>query len=79
MTMSFVWIKILIIFKISYVESDWHILFSKNQGNFTVSFNKRTLPCKDVIKEFSLFFKAHDKLPLCNRGGIQVGEYKNTH
>ena len=26
---------------------------------------------KEVIKEFSFFFKVHDSLPLCDRGGMQ--------
>ena len=54
---------------ISYVEnatvkSNWHVFFIMNRYKFTVVINKRTLPCKEVIKEFSLFLKVLDKLAI---------------
>ena len=36
----------------------------KNRGKFTVVVDKRRLPYKEVIKEFSLFFKVHDKFAI---------------
>ena len=35
--------------------------FSMNREKFTIVIKKRTLPCKEVNKEFSLFLKIHDK------------------
>ena len=36
----------------------------KNRGKFTVVADRRRLPYKEVIKEFSLFFKVHDKFAI---------------
>ena len=35
--------------------------FSKNREKFTVVINKRTLLCKEVIKELSIFLRVYDK------------------
>ena len=40
--------------------------FIKKRGKFAAVVIKRTLPCKKVIKEFSLF-KSLTNLPLCKR------------
>ena len=39
-------------------------LFIKNRGKFAVVVNKRTLPCKKVVKGFSLFLKVLDKFAI---------------
>ena len=41
-----------------------YAFFCENREKFTVVINKRTLLCKEVIKEFSLFFKVHDKFAI---------------
>ena len=40
------------------------MFFSKNRGKFAVVMNKKTLLCKEVIIEFSLFRKVHDKFAI---------------
>ena len=38
--------------------------FSKNREKFTVVINKRTLLCKEVIKELSIFLRVYDKFAI---------------
>ena len=57
-------LRYLIIFKISYVENSTdeiglHVFLVRTEGSLL--FNKKTLPWKKIIKDFSLFLKVYDE------------------
>ena len=58
-------LRFLIILMRSYVENSKLkvacTFFSKNREKFTVVINKRTLLCKEAIKELSIFLRVYDK------------------
>ena len=68
MTVSFVRLRFLIIFKISYVEnstdeSDLHVFLVKTERSFLLLLTREKCfeISKEVIKEFSLFLRVHDE------------------
>ena len=76
MTVSFIWLRFLIIFKISYVEnstdeSDLHVFLVRAEGSLLLLLTRAHCFEKMSLKSSAFSLKSMVKLPLCNRGGMQ--------
>ena len=62
MTMSFVWVKILIIFEIfvenSTVESDWHVLLVRSKGSLLLPLTREHCFVKKSLKSSAFSLKS---------------------